>query len=440
MIDATYAVNCLKQGFQRYIRYNKINATIDCGDNYVSFYVKGVNGKQYLARGSNHHLKMQYLADKDEPWNGDNISVVFITPSSPQDTRIRGRVRQNHYGGIKPFSVTTYQYDNTILNESDLRQIFYAITVFLNGKGYTDPFAKTPKAAKVIPRNANIKPYKEPSPARNISVDKDGNYVSANAWGADYVSENKQYNTNRNMNKKLIRLTESDLHRIVKESVNKALNKSNSVFYDDRASKITKVDRSNSRNKHTMSPDEIEKIHNIVSEVSVAPNGYKHRFDPNKRDGDFPLEQPEWTKDPRWQGWNGEDPEWIMKQQKKYPYGGESKQSVRVSEAQLHQIVKESVEQALSEGLFGNLFKSAGQREFERRRKEAQAAYAKNNAEYEKLYGKQQGTEISDDDSDMNAYKIRYGTTAGYSPDWRERAQREMQTQRKAYLNGRSHY
>ena len=224
MIDTTYAVNCLKQGFQRYIRYNKINATIDCGDNYVSFYVKGVNGKQYLARGSNHHLKMQHLADKDEPWNGDNISVVFITPSSPQDTRIRGRVRQNHYGGIKPFSVTTYQYDNTILDESDLRQIFYAITVFLNGKGYIDPFAKTPKAAKVIPRNANIKPYKEPSPARNISVDKDGNYVSANAWGADYVSENKQYKTNTNMNKKLIRLTESDLHKIVKESVNKVLN------------------------------------------------------------------------------------------------------------------------------------------------------------------------------------------------------------------------
>ena len=149
--------------------------------------------------------------------------------------------------------------------------------------------------------------------------------------------------------KKLVRLTENDLHRIVKESVNKALNKSNSVFYNDRPSKITKIDRSNSSNKHTMSPDEIEKIHNIVSEVSVAPNGYKHRFDPNKRDGDFPLEQPEWTKDPRWQGWNGEDPEWIMKQQEKYPYGGQSKQSVRLSEAELHQIVKESVNKLLKE-------------------------------------------------------------------------------------------
>lgn len=34
--------------------------------------------------------------------------------------------------------------------------------------------------------------------------------------------ENKQYNKNRNM-KKNIRLTEGDLHRIVKESVNKIL-------------------------------------------------------------------------------------------------------------------------------------------------------------------------------------------------------------------------
>lgn len=152
--------------------------------------------------------------------------------------------------------------------------------------------------------------------------------------------------------KRITRLTETDLHRIIKESVNKALNKSNSVFYNDRPSKITKVDRSNSSNKHTMSPDEIEKIHNIVSEVSVTPNGY--RFDPNKRDGDFPLEQPEWTKDPRWQGWNGEDPEWIMKQQKKYPYGGGSKQSVRVTEAQLHQIVKESVEKVMNESWYNN--------------------------------------------------------------------------------------
>ena len=234
MIDTKYAVNCLKQGFKRYIQYRKINATIECGVNYVSFYVKdGISGKQYLARGSNHHFRMQHLADKDEPWNGDNISIVFITPNSPQDLRIRPRVRQNHYGGIKPFDVTTYQYDNTILDERDLHQIFYSIISFLNGLGYTDPFAKTPKAAKVVPISANIKPYKEPTKkARNISVDKDGNYVSANAWGADYVSENKQYKTSTNMKRK-IRLTEQDLHRIVKESVKRVLRESEFDDFDN---------------------------------------------------------------------------------------------------------------------------------------------------------------------------------------------------------------
>lgn len=42
--------------------------------------------------------------------------------------------------------------------------------------------------------------------------------------GKNTEAENKQYNRNTNMNKKLIRLTESDLHKIVKESVNRIIN------------------------------------------------------------------------------------------------------------------------------------------------------------------------------------------------------------------------
>ena len=324
---------------------------------------------------------------------------------------LQKKMRKNQFKSNPSVNIGEYVYVNQKIQnvESPLSQIANSLIGFLSNGEYND--------------------------TTGVAI------VHGNMQTPQEVVNNQTLNCNRNMNKKLIRLTESDLHRIVKESVNKALNKNNSVFYDDRPSKITKVDRSNSSNKHTMSPEEIEKIHNIVSEVSVAPNGFKHRFDPNKRDGDFPLEQPEWTKDPRWQGWNGEDPEWIMKQQEKYPYGGESKQSVRVSEAQLHQIVKESVEQVLSEGLFGNLFKSAGQREFERRRKEAQDAYSKFKREEEE-YDKNHidPRTISDDDMDRNDYKRIYGTTAGYSPDWRERRQREMQTQRRAYLNGRSHY
>lgn len=229
MIETLYAVNFLKGHLQRFINYNRINATIDCGDNYISFYAKDSDGnKQYLARGSNHHLRMQNMVDKDEPWKGENITIEFITPKSKQDSKVRATVQQNHYGGIKPFDVTIYQYNNIILDERDLTQIFRALITFLNGSGFIDPFKNTTKKAQVIPRTSNIKPYKEPpKKARNISVDKDGNYVSANAWGADYISESNniyKYNCNIDMNKKLIRLTEADLHRIVKESVNKVLN------------------------------------------------------------------------------------------------------------------------------------------------------------------------------------------------------------------------
>ena len=94
--------------------------------------------------------------------------------------------------------------------------------------------------------------------------------------------------------KQTIRLTESEFRTMVQETVNEVLNKSNSVFYNDRPSRITKMDRSNSSKKHTLSPDEIEKLHNIL---------------------------------------NGE----------------ETKQSVRVSEAQLHQIIRETVETVINE-------------------------------------------------------------------------------------------
>ena len=52
-----------------------------------------------------------------------------------------------------------------------------------------------------------------------------GNATQAeiNWWKNKNIGENKQYKTNRNMNKKLIRLTESDLHRIVKESVKRII-------------------------------------------------------------------------------------------------------------------------------------------------------------------------------------------------------------------------
>ena len=185
MIDPKYAANCLKRGFQRYIRYSKINASIDSEPYRVSFYVKDYDkaGKQYLARSSDHHLKMQRMADKDEPWKGDNVSIDFIVPDSEQDKKkLRARVEQNASGTIQPFDVTTYQYDSTLIDPTDITTIFKAIIVFLNGGGYTDPFIGTPKQAKVLPRHSNIKPHRGSASStpltcsRNISIDE--NYLN----------------------------------------------------------------------------------------------------------------------------------------------------------------------------------------------------------------------------------------------------------------------
>lgn len=54
-----------------------------------------------------------------------------------------------------------------------------------------------------------------------------------NWWKNKNIGENKQYKTNTNMNKKLIRLTESDLHKIVKESVKRVLNEDETNEVED---------------------------------------------------------------------------------------------------------------------------------------------------------------------------------------------------------------
>lgn len=176
------------------------------------------------------------MADKDEPWKGDNVSIDFIVPDSEQDKKkLRARVEQNASGTIQPFDVTTYQYDSTLIDPMDITTIFKAIIVFLNGGGYTDPFIGTPKQAKTLPRHSNIKPHRGSTSStpltcsRNISIDDNYlNEMTIYCLG-DIIplNENKQYNKKRNMNKKLIKLTETDLHRIVKESVKKVLKESN---------------------------------------------------------------------------------------------------------------------------------------------------------------------------------------------------------------------
>lgn len=250
MINPKYGVNCLKIGYERYKSYNKLPISIELSQTTVSFYVKiPTNPKGRMSRVSDHHPSLQNLAKCGEPWLYDNISIEFIIPNSYADNKqYKARVYQDEDGRIKPFDITTYQYDSTLIEPNDLTTIFNAIKLFLQGKGYSDPFQGTPKHAKVISRHSNIKPYKpKPMLKTNIRVDGNGNSVPSNLRGADYISESidiyrDSYQLkNRNImktTKKRIRLTESELTHMIAESVKRVLNETCQDIYRRRHSEI----------------------------------------------------------------------------------------------------------------------------------------------------------------------------------------------------------
>ena len=207
-------------------------------------------------RVSTHHPNLEnYADDRNEPWLFDNVSIEFIVPNSEEDKeKLRARVYQNASGTIQPFDVTVYQYDSTLIKVTDLITIFKAIIVFLNGGDYSDPFVNDPKkAAKVIPRTAKIKPYRGKTKIENRGFDDQHLQNIAEQCMKGII----EINHNRNMNKKLIRLTESDLHRIVRESVNKVLREAegyNWKKYENNPERTKRDDNEKSWDEFNLKP------------------------------------------------------------------------------------------------------------------------------------------------------------------------------------------
>ena len=229
-------IDIIKDRLTALVNSGQLKAKIKPSKSSISFYVTDIDvGERPLLtlRLSNHNPAYQnYIrSDLTPPSEGydTNISIEFYKPKYKASGRIaRNRLRTKvevpqDVKGVVPFFVNSYEYEPSILVAADIDQIYNAILSWINGgynAEYIDPFANTPKEAKVKSKIANI----TWNIAQNISVDRNGNYDSANAWGADYVSENNRIKTNRNMNKKMIRLTESDLHTIVEDVVSSMMN------------------------------------------------------------------------------------------------------------------------------------------------------------------------------------------------------------------------
>ena len=176
---------------------------------YRTYTIEG--NRPLQARVSNHGTWLWTWYDKDyDPSYAINFCVVFSENGEYDsdvsvDMNIKDE-RGNITGQKKPFEVIQYVYNCRLLDINDATMINQQVQSIWQNKGFKDPLANTPKKAKVM----RLKPN-EP---------------------IEQIVENKQYNTNRNMNRQIIRLTESDLHRIVKESVKRILRESNIPRYE----------------------------------------------------------------------------------------------------------------------------------------------------------------------------------------------------------------
>ena len=166
-----------------------------------------------LVRVSNHCTwlyKWDEILEKNPKWKGKPIvSIVFEDSGNTFSNKclVLRRFR------MKPIKVMEYVYplqgNPQFITPQDERLIINGIKQIQGGK-YTD---LTNKCSEPILRISQNPPDVPPTKTMNNN-------------------ENKQYKSNTNMNKKLIRLTESDLHKIVKESVKRILRESNIPRYE----------------------------------------------------------------------------------------------------------------------------------------------------------------------------------------------------------------
>ena len=164
------------------------------------------NSKPKQMRVSSHGTHLWTWYDKAyDPSSAINCSIVFSMDGNHNsnvtvDMNITDKKDKNKVIGTrKPFEVIQFVYDCQLLEENDVALINLQIQNTWENDGFEDPLAGTPKHAKVMKLTPN-----EP---------------------IEVITENKHHKTRYNM-KKTIRLTESDLHRVIKESVKKMLEES----------------------------------------------------------------------------------------------------------------------------------------------------------------------------------------------------------------------
>ena len=188
------------------------------------------------ARVSNHGTWLWTWYDKDyDPSYAINTCVVYSENGEDKsDVSVVMEIKDeegNVVGERKSFEVTQYVYNCQILDDNDAALINQAVQNIWQNKGFKDPLVNTHKHAKVMILRPNETP--------------------------EIITETKY----TNMNKKQIRLTESDLKQIVKESVNKILSEAYGTMPKDDIKRAANLDAA-SQSRFDERGEEIEDIKN----------------------------------------------------------------------------------------------------------------------------------------------------------------------------------
>lgn len=210
--------------------------------------------------------------DNAKVWNDTKVysdnDVVIWKPRNYQESSIIGSPQWC-------ISFRDYHWNDHVIHNGE--------TIYMIYNGWANEDLQYTSAC--VERNGNIIIYDSNHNKLN-DIDKES-FLKSLGDGISVLKpqinvENKQYNTNRNMNKKLIRLTESDLHRIVKESVEKILMESDPDLYDALARPDGKLDMSN--------PYTWAKSPKMLKDMGYDENGmkrgkkyYDHLLNPNWR-------------------------------------------------------------------------------------------------------------------------------------------------------------
>lgn len=182
------------------------------------------SGDCVAVRAANHGTFLyNWLKMQDEPFNVDlltsaNVALTFLDGSIPFSHN--NNIEMDNGAEPPVFVVRQYVYNCAVLDANDINVIISASKKLIIDGVYTDPFEEDSTKHAIIYREKTNEPSKDMT-AKTLKKHRAAKKKRELQQPTD--NNNQELNTEQYMNKKLIRLTERDLHRIVKESVNRIL-------------------------------------------------------------------------------------------------------------------------------------------------------------------------------------------------------------------------